>query len=88
LDLAFATKRLRRICEVPEVAEIALAQEAAGQLQDRLADIDAASCASELVAGSPSEVGANLVLDLGAGYTLTLRANHNTMPLGKNGRIQ
>lgn len=80
LDLAFKTKRLRRLCENRHAAELALPPEVAAHLRDRLADVDAAERASDLIAGSPREAGGLLVLDLGSGYTLAMQANHNSVP--------
>jgi plasmid maintenance system killer protein len=87
LDLAFKTKRLRRICENQHAAELAFPSEVAAQLRDRLADMDAAERASDLVAGSPREKSGLLIVDLASGYTLSLRANHNSVPRLAGGGI-
>jgi plasmid maintenance system killer protein len=89
LELAFATKQLRDLCENEATATRGLGVEAASSLRRRLADIRAALGVKDLVAGRLSEVGGTgglvLALSLEGGYRITFSANHPKNPMTTSG---
>ena len=56
MELAFATKSLRQLCENEARAKRDLGETVAERLKRRLADLRAAECVKDLVAGHPREV--------------------------------
>lgn len=73
VDLAFANKTLRLACENPAKAIQLFGGKVAEKLRARLADIDAAMEAREIVAGMPREIAAGvLAIDLADGYVMQL----------------
>lgn len=90
LNLAFATKALRSLCEDKSIAERELGMESAGRLRRRLADLRAARSLADLLAGG-------LVQDLWpatyelsfrlSGSSLVLRVNHHAVPIDDLGNI-
>jgi proteic killer suppression protein len=91
LEIAFAEKQLRHICESEAAARRALGAEVAEKLKARLADLRAASCVKELVAGRPRKVASrrlnHLVVSLSDGCRLVICANHNLVPKLDNGSV-
>lgn len=91
LELAFSTKRLRDICVSEATAKRELGTEVALALQHRLADIRAATCIRDVVAGHPRPaVGRGndtYLIDLPAGVHLLLRSNHAQPPVTAGNRI-
>jgi hypothetical protein len=89
VELAFATTRLRSICENRRTAKAALGADAALELAQRVADLSALSTAAELsdlfaddvIDRSPSERS----LRLRAGYNLVFCAGHVEVPLVEDG---
>ena len=83
LELAFETKSLRTICESEAQARLELGAEVAEILKHRLADMRAATCTNDLVAGQPrlSADGEQMVVDLCDGYRIVFKANHTRNPL-------
>lgn len=88
MQLAFATKALRQLCESQMLAERELGLRVARALQSRLADIGAAANVKDLVAGQPRIVPASpheqLVLRLEDNFEIELKANHNSVPMLTN----
>jgi len=91
LEIAFAEKKLRRLCEREETARRSLGVEVAEKLKARLADMRAASCVTELVAGRPRQGASNrrkhLAVDLSGGCRLVVCANHRVVPKLSNGAV-
>jgi len=91
LEIAFAEKKLRRLCETEEAARRTFGVEVAEKLKARLADLRAASCVKELVAGRPHRGSSNrrshLTVDLSRGCRLVICANHRIVPKMDNGTV-
>lgn len=91
LELAFATKSLRQLCENEARAKRDLGGTVAEKLKRRLADLRAAECVKDLIAGRPHEVeGAthrHFAVSLCEGARIVFCANHNTIPLEKSGGV-
>lgn len=91
LELAFATKELRSICEDGARALNEYGSDVASALLDRLADLRAASHPLELPV-SVSQHGtdganAHLVIVLGSEYSLVVAPNHRRPPLREDGSV-
>lgn len=80
MELAFATRDLRALCEDFGVAEDVLGAPAAEQLKARLADIRAADNVEELmglgIPGVTLEDGEVVTIDLSQGYRMVVKSNH------------
>ena len=80
LELAFANKQIRKLCENQALASRTLGFKAAEKLIGRLADLQAAQCVNDLVAGNPCEVDGALHGHMSVGLCDGLRiifcANH------------
>jgi toxin HigB-1 len=91
LEIAFAEKKLRRLCEREESARRSFGVEVAEKLKARLADLRAASCVKELVAGRPRQGARNrrnhVTVDISRGCRLVICANHRAVPKMDNGTI-
>lgn len=91
LELAFAEKQLRKLCENDAIARRKLGIKVAEKLKRRLADLRAATCVNDLVAGKPRELEGDcqnqMAVDLCDGYNIVFCANHNAAPLLKSGAI-
>lgn len=89
MDLVFANKNIRHLCESYSKARKFFGDAVASKLASRLADIDAVVNASELKAGNPHELAGEqsgqLALELCDGYVLVLAAvsdGMSTVPKG------
>jgi hypothetical protein len=83
VELAFATRNLRSICEDSIKARNTLGDDVAEHLRSRIADLRAAESVDELVAGRPTTTkGADprLTIRLGGGVVLSCRPNHASPP--------
>ena len=89
MEVAFATKALRTVCESTATAADQFGAEVAGQLRNRIADILAASTIDELPAGNPHllHAGRNMAVDLSNGYRILFCANHTKVPMDGNGKV-
>lgn len=87
LEISFADKSLRQLCENGAIARRKLGSKVAEKLKRRLADLRAVSCVKELVAGRPREVEGIVIVELCGDYRIILCANHNSNPLLKTGAI-
>ena len=91
MELAFATKSLREVCESAAKAKLRLGPKVVEKLSRRLADLRAAVSVSDLIAGRPHELEVarqrRIALDLGEGYRMTFCANHAVLPKLKLGKI-
>jgi hypothetical protein len=85
LELAFESKSLRTICESEFQARLELDATVAEMLKHRLADLRAATCANDIVAGRPRAIdgpdGECMVVDLAKGNRLVFTANHVNNPV-------
>jgi len=91
LEIAFAEKSLRLICENMAIAERKLGEKVAEKLKRRLADLRAASYVKEIVAGKPRVLDGKhpeqIAVELCDEYLLIFCANHNTNPKLDSGEI-
>ena len=87
LELAFATKSLRQLCENEAKANQELGEEKAEKLKRRLADLRAATYVNDLVAGRPREFNQHFVIYISDKVSIIFSANHNTNPQLKCGKI-
>lgn len=76
--IAFETRRLREICEIDTEARNRLKSTVAESLQRRLADIDAAATAGDLIAGQPhlAPNRRSMIIHLASGYRLVIAPNN------------
>ncbi len=91
LELAFSTKSLRQLCESGAKAKRVLGFSVALKLRRRLADMRAATCVKDLVAGQPRELEnpgrRNIVVGLCKGFRIVFCANHNVVPVLNSGGV-
>jgi len=89
LILAFASKTLREICEDEERAEQRFGRRVTESLKHRLADVEAAPAATDLIAGAPQlqNPTSHYSVRLADGFCLEFAANHVKNPHDKNGNI-
>jgi proteic killer suppression protein len=91
MELSFATKSLRDICENAEIAKRELGPEVSEKLRRRLADIRAAVSVNDLIAGRPYELdGARqrrIAVRLGEKQRLVFGANHAVPPKLESGKM-
>jgi toxin HigB-1 len=89
LVLAFASKSLREICEVEEEALRRFGKKVTETLKHRLADLEAAPTAVDLIAGRPQlqNPSGNYAIRLAEKCCLEFSANHVKNPVDKNGDI-
>lgn len=91
MEVAFDSRSLRSICEDQALAMEEFGAIVAEALKHRLADIHAADTLNELPISHrcvAAEEGEHIVIDLGAGYSIALAANHRRNPTGKGGEIE
>ncbi len=85
VEIAFAKKSLRQLCESERTARRSLGGKVAERLKRRLADLRAANCVKDLVAGRPRELrgdrAGQVAIDLGDGFQLVFCTNHGVPPL-------
>jgi len=89
LILAFASKTLREMCEDEEQAERRFGKKVAESLKHRLADLEAAPAATDLIAGrlQLQNPTGNCSVRLVDGFCLEFAANHVKNPLDKNKNV-
>jgi hypothetical protein len=91
VNLAFATLKLRSLCECQAEAEHAYGFAVAKQLRARLAGLREAETVLELPAGRPREIPSkphnNYAVNLTKGFWLVLRANHSRIPILETGKV-
>lgn len=89
MQIAFAEKSLRHICESETRAIRELGSEKAKKLMRRLADLRAATTVADLIVGHPRELDGPCprlyAIDLCDGATIILSANHNSNPVFESG---
>lgn len=91
VEIAFAKKPLRQLCESERTARRALGATVAERLKRRLADLRAANCVKDLVAGRPRELhsapAGQIAVELGEGFQLIFSPNHSVIPLMHGTRV-
>jgi toxin HigB-1 len=90
VQLSFATKHLRAICESKSVASRHLDADASRNLRARLADIRATENVTELCSGSPREmpkVPSTWMVDISASQVLAFEPGQLDVPKLKSGLV-
>lgn len=90
MELAFETVELRRVCESDVEARKCFPEGTAEELQDRLADLRAATSVSDLVAGDlalDARPPGRIRFGLDGGYELVCVANHPRPPITDDGLV-
>jgi hypothetical protein len=91
LELSFSTKALRELCESETKAKSQLGQRLAEKLRRRLADLRAARCVQDLVAGQPRVLKdtsrPEMAVDLSESCRLVFVANHRNVALLATGGV-
>jgi plasmid maintenance system killer protein len=91
LEIAFAKKSLRNLCESDTKAKRELGAKIAKLLRRRLADLRAATCVKDIVAGRPREVGrgrhGRYAVELCDNSRIIFCANHITVPVVASGGV-
>ena len=91
MELAFATRFIREICENESTATREFGKEVTGKLKRRLADLRAATAVEDLVVGHPREIDARgfgrFAIDLCEGYYIVFAANHADIPMVESGGV-
>lgn len=90
LELAFATRSLRNICEFEDVAVEALGPQGAKALQRRLADLRAAVSIDDVLASRKLKVNTKngeLRIPLNANLHISVRPNHTKPVLRPDGGV-
>ena len=89
LVLAFGSKSLREICEAEEQAVRRFGKKVTESLKHRLADLEAAPTAVDLIAGRPrvQNPSGNYAVRLADGFCLEFAVNHVKKPVDKNGDV-
>jgi plasmid maintenance system killer protein len=87
LQLSFAKKSLRHICENSTEANRKLGADIAKEFRRRLADLRAATSVEDLLVGAPREFEDKIAIEVGASFQITFCANHNIVPRLESGAI-
>jgi toxin HigB-1 len=91
MDIVFRDQRLRALCEQQSIATRTLGATCARRLQARLADLQAAMCVADLVAGHPHPLQGDrlgqFALDLAGGRRLVFEPDHDPVPERESGGI-
>jgi proteic killer suppression protein len=88
LELSFANKPLRQLCESSVNANRKLGVDTANELRRRVADLRAATSVQDLIMGAPREAPVGqIALDVGPCFQITFCANHNIVPKAESGAI-
>jgi len=91
VQIAFESASLRAICESEAQAAAELSPTIARALKNRLADMDAASYATDLIAGTPRQLaGADhgcMAVALADGLEIVFCSNHPRPPLTETGHV-
>ena len=89
MEVAFASRRLQKICEDPREARRRLGQASARKPQARLADIVAASRLGDIPAGQPHPLtgsrAGEFAVRLSAGHRLVFESNDDPVPTTDEG---
>jgi hypothetical protein len=65
-----------------------LGPEVAGHLRRRLADLHAATCGNDIIAGNPQKTeSGTMVINLSGGFRLIIAPNHVKKPINDSGEV-
>jgi hypothetical protein len=85
MEIAFATKLIREICEGESAATRTFGIPVTGKLKRRLADLRAATSVKDLVVGRPRKIDGGgdfkFAIDLCRGYFMVCAVNHVNVPM-------
>lgn len=91
MELTFKDKKIRQLCEQQAAAEKKLGAACARKLRTRLAELEAASRVTDLVAGNPHPLkgdrAGQFALDLAGGRRLAFAPDHDPCPTRPDGSI-
>lgn len=89
MELSFATKTLRSLCEDEDAAVQKFGKKAAAELRARIADLRAADSVADIVAGAPRffEDDPRMTISVLEELEIVLRPNHLNMPLQAAGGV-
>jgi hypothetical protein len=89
VEIAFATRQLRALCEDHSKAVQELGQATADELKRRLADLRAAESLQDLVASPPAQCDDPMEMSVATGNIarLILRCNHARVPRCAEGAV-
>lgn len=84
LKIEFSDKKIRQLCEKQKVAVQKLGDICARKLRVRLADLESATCVTDIVAGRLHELhgerAGQMALDLAGGYRLVFAPANDPIP--------
>jgi hypothetical protein len=89
MELAFATKALRSLCEEEGTAVEKFGTKVAAELRARIADLRAADSVADIVAGTPQffDDDPRMTISVLEALEIVLRPNHLSVPSDAEGRI-
>jgi len=91
MELSFANHGLKQLCEQEREARRQLGADCSKRLRTRLADLAAAHCVVELVAGRPHPLkgdrAGQFAVDLSGGSRLVFTPDHEPVPTSADGGI-
>lgn len=91
MQISFADKRVRQLCENVSKASKKLGPDNTKKLHRRLSEIEAALCVSDLIAGRPHPLKGDrdgcFALDLAGGWRLVFSPDHDPVPKKNDGGI-
>lgn len=90
MELAFKTRKLRRMCQDHDDAVAVMGNVAAGDLRTRIADLRAAIYLADLPVGRPNIIDGErpqLRFELRGGWSLLMRVGHETIPRTDAGEL-
>lgn len=91
MKIQFVDKKIRNLCEKQDVANTKLGNVCARKLRNRLSDIEAVNCVTDLVAGNPHPLKGDRVgqfaVDLHGGCRLVFKPDHDPYPIYPDGGI-
>lgn len=91
MEITFGDRKLQKLCEQQDLAERKLGAKCAKKLRTRLADLVAASCVTELVAGRPHPLkgdrAGEFAVDLEGAKRLVFKPDNDPIPFTEDGSI-
>lgn len=91
MEILFANKKVRKLCESQREAEKQLGAQCARKLRARLSDIEAVNRVTELVVGNPHPLKGNrhgqFALNLAGGWRLVFSPANEPCPIKGDGGI-
>jgi hypothetical protein len=87
LELAFATKAVRDICESGSIAKDKLGAEVADALKRRLSDFQSVDSLDELPIANVKRNSSNIVIGLPNDWQLVVTGGHGTNPKLRSGKM-